>query len=200
MSNSQAAALLSEALQKLRYTLEEARENGVPEPYTMSLATVDKAGKPSVRSILLANVNDVGLLFFVNKQSGKGVHLAQNPNVACCFFWPSMQLQVVIDGVAEQESDAEANKIWSKRGRANQLAAWASRQSQQSAGKKALASRMEKMQDTFTDERVPMPEHWAGYRVLPKRIEFWHTGWRHMKDRVRYSKDGEVWTKTMLDP
>lgn len=200
MSNNQAAALLAEALQKLRYTLQEARENGVLEPYTMSLATVDKTGKPSVRTILLANVSDVGLLFFVNKHSGKGVHLANNPNVACCFFWPSMHLQVVIDGVAEQESDAEANKIWSKRGRASQLAAWASQQSQQSAGKTALASRMEKTRDTFNDERVPMPEHWAGYRVLPTRIEFWHTGWRHLKDRVRYSKDEENWTKTLLDP
>ncbi len=200
MTNSQSAALLAEALQKLSFTLQEARENGVPEPYIMSLATVDASGKPSVRSMLLANINEFGLLFFVNTQSGKGIHLANNPHVGCCFFWPSMSLQVTIDGVAQQESDAEANKIWSKRSRANQLAAWASKQSQQSAGTDALASRLEQVQETFSDERVPMPEHWAGYRVLPTRIEFWHTGWRHMKDRVRYSKDGDAWTKTMLDP
>lgn len=200
MADNQATALLAEALQKLHDALQEAHENNVPEPDIMSLATVDAQSRPSVRSILLANVNERGLLFFANKQSGKGIQLANNPNVGCCFYWAPLRLQVVIDGVAQEESESEANKIWSKRARANQLAAWASQQSQQSAGKAALASRVEEVQDTFSDKRVPMPEHWAGYRVLPTRIEFWRTGWRHMKDRVRYSKEGEVWTKTMLDP
>lgn len=200
MSNSQSAELLAEALQKLSDTLLEAYENNAPEPYIMSLATVDAKGRPSVRSILLANVNEQGLLFFANKQSGKGIQLAGNPNVACCFYWPALRLQVVIDGVSQEESEPEANKIWSKRSRANQLAAWASHQSQQSSGKAALASRVEEMQDTFSDERVPMPEHWAGFRIHPTRIEFWRTGWRHMKDRVRYQKEDVGWTKTMLDP
>jgi pyridoxamine 5'-phosphate oxidase len=200
MPNKQSAALLAEALQKLSDALEEAKAIDAPEPYIMSLATVDAQGRPSVRSILLANINERGLLFFVNTQSGKGKQLANNPNVAICFFWPSLHLQVVIDGVAEQEAEAEANRIWSKRARANQLAAWASHQSEESLGKDALAARVAEMQEAFSDERVPMPENWAGYRVLPARMEFWRTGWQHMKDRVRYKKEGEQWVKTMLDP
>ena len=200
MSNNRSVPLLAEALQKLTDALEEASATDAPEPYIMSLATVDGDGKPSVRSILLANVNEQGLLFFVNKKSGKGIQLANNPNVGMCFFWPSLNLQVVVDGVAQQEAEAEANRIWSKRARANQLAAWASHQSEESLGKDALAARVEEIQDAFSDERVPMPENWAGYRVLPTRIEFWRTGWQHMKDRVRYKKDDEGWTKTMLDP
>ena len=121
MSNNRSVPLLAEALQKLTDALEEASATDAPEPYIMSLATVDGDGKPSVRSILLANVNEQGLLFFVNKKSGKGIQLANNPNVGMCFFWPSLNLQVVVDGVAQQEAEAEANRIWSKRARANQL-------------------------------------------------------------------------------
>lgn len=200
MSDNQSSKLLAEALQKLTDALEEASASGAPEPYIMSLATVDADNKPSVRSILLANVNEQGLLFFVNKNSGKGIQLANNPNVAMCFYWPSMSLQVVVDGVAQQEAGAEANRIWSKRARANQLAGWASRQSEESSGRDVLAARVAETQETFSDERVPLPEHWAGYRAFPTRIEFWRTGWRRMKHRVCYKKDDEGWTKTLLDP
>ncbi|MGI9285725.1 MAG: pyridoxamine 5'-phosphate oxidase [Pseudomonadales bacterium] len=200
MTNEQSEKLLAEALQKMRDALDEAVACDAPEPYIMSLATVDANGKPSVRSIMLANVNEHGLLFFVNKKSGKGIQLMNNPNVAMCFFWPSLNLQVIVDGIARQESGDEANRIWSKRARANQLAAWASQQSEESLGRQALASRVAETKQAFRDEHVPLPDHWAGYRVLPTRIEFWHTGWQHLKDRVRYKKDGEDWIKTMLNP
>lgn len=200
MVDNQSASLLAEALQKLNDALEEASANDVPEPYIMALATADAQGKPSVRSILLANINDVGLLFFANKKSGKGKQLADNPHVAICFFWPTLHLQVVIDGVVKVETEAEANRIWSKRARANQLAAWASRQSEESAGKQALASRVAEVKHAFSDERVPMPVNWAGYRVHPTRIEFWRTGWSRMKDRTCYRLEDEQWVKLLLDP
>ena len=162
MQDNESTSLLAEALQKLTDALEEA--SGEPEPYRMSLATADTNGKPSVRTILLADLlaDDVdarGLLFFINSKSGKRLAIAKNPHVALCFFWPLLKLQVIVEGVAQHETSDNAENIWSKRGRAKQLAAWASQQSENSQTTGGLQNRVTEAKQTFSDRRVLLPEN-----------------------------------------
>ena len=64
----------------------------------MTLATVDKDGRPSARIVLLKGVDDRGFVFFTNYDSRKGQELAGNPNAALVFYWGEQERQVCIAG------------------------------------------------------------------------------------------------------
>src|SRR5699024_6712541 len=71
--------------------VQEAIRLQAPEPTAMSLSTVNAAGQPSSRIVLLKGFTDEGVLFYTNYQSRKGQDLAQNPQACLLFFWPTLQ-------------------------------------------------------------------------------------------------------------
>ena len=64
----------------------------------MTLATVDPAGRPSTRTVLLKGVDERGFIFFTNYDSRKGRELVENPNAALTFFWSELERQVCVAG------------------------------------------------------------------------------------------------------
>src|SRR3546814_4000968 len=73
-------------LATFRGLLDDARKAGDPEPTAMTLATVDSAGQPSARTVLLKAVDADGFVFYTNTHSRKGGQLSDNPRAALLFF------------------------------------------------------------------------------------------------------------------
>jgi len=193
--------LYDEALGRFRTVFEAARELGAPEPNAMTLATVSATGRPSARTVLLKGLDERGFVFYTNRTSRKGQHLAANPVAALCLHWPLLARQVLIEGVIEQVSDAESDAYFASRPRLSQLGAWASRQSQPLPAPEALATQVAEVEARFGDGPIPRPPHWGGYRLVPDLIEFWSAGDGRLHTRDRYSRtaDGD-WVHGYLNP
>lgn len=190
----------AEALDRFTHLFEEAQKTGMREPAAMTLATAGEDGRPTVRTMVVRKFDARGFVFFTNSRSRKGQHLNVNPNAALCFFCQPLWEQVIIEGGVEIIDEEEADQWWASRPRDNQFAAWASNQSAPLESRELLERRLEKCHDQFVNGRVPRPPHWLGYRLVPRRIEFWKTGWRRLHERVCYERGEQGWRRTLLNP
>jgi pyridoxamine 5'-phosphate oxidase len=117
-----------------------------------------------------------------------------------CFHWQPLERQVRVEGLAEQVSAEEADAYFASRPRESQLGAWASRQSQPMEHPGALDERFREFETRFANGPVPRPPHWSGFRIVPKRIEFWHQGPSRLHDRLVYTREGDGWRTEVLYP
>src|SRR5687767_13371806 len=172
----------------------------LPEPTAMTLATVGGDGQPSARLVLLKSVDERGFVFYTNLRSRKGRELAANPRAALTFHWQPLEVQVRIEGIAEQVDDAEADEYFATRARGSQLGAWASDQSEPITREGDLDARFAEAERRFAGREVPRPPHWSGYRVIPERIEFWRGRPSRLHERRLFERDGERWREKLLYP
>ncbi len=192
--------LYSEALQRFEQVYTQAREYGISEYNAMSLATVDGQGRPDVRVVLLKDFDAAGFVFYTNCQSAKGEQLQHNPHAALCFFWRQLYLQVRLDGRVEPVSEAEADAYFATRARGSQIGAWASAQSRPLASRGVLEQLMQEYAAKFANRDVPRPPHWSGYRLKPRRIEFWVGLENRLHERTLYSLAAGQWQRGLLNP
>jgi pyridoxamine 5'-phosphate oxidase len=183
----------------------EAVKSQLIEPNAMTLATIDPDGRPAARIVLLKSFDERGFVFFTNYLSRKGRALAAQPDAALLFFWPDLERQVRIEGVAAPLEPAESAAYFSGRPRASQLGAWASPQSEPIAGRAALEVSFAEAQARFADASrpVPCPPHWGGYRLVPDAVEFWQGRASRLHDRIRYRRNREhagAWVIDRLAP
>jgi len=179
----------------------EAEKTEINDPNAMIVATATPDGKPSLRTVLLKNVDARGFVFYTNKTSRKGAELAENPHTSLLFYWKSVHRQVRIEGVIEHVTDAEADAYYASRPRISRLGAWASLQSQDLADRSVLENRLAEMEAKYPTEDIPRPPHWSGYRVLPARFEFWQDMPFRLHDRTIYQRDAAgVWTQSKIFP
>jgi pyridoxamine 5'-phosphate oxidase len=180
--------------------LAEARESEPNDPEAMALATADAQGKPSVRIVLLKGHGPEGFVFYTNQQSRKGDELAANANAALLFHWKSLRRQIRIEGAVSGVSAQEGDAYFASRSRDSQLGAWASDQSRPLPSRANFEARYEAMRSRFEGADVPRPPHWGGYRVTPKRIEFWTDRPHRLHERRLFVHDEEGWTEGLLYP
>lgn len=183
---------------------DDAAAAGVHEPNAMVLATVDAAGLPSVRTVLLKGVAplrpDDGFTFFTNTASRKGRALAHEALCALLFPWHPLERQVRVEGLAVP-LDAEAVQAYfASRPRGSQLGAWASPQSQVVSGRDELEQAYRDAEERFAGQDVPVPPTWGGYRVRPAVFEFWQGRPGRLHDRLRYERVSTGWAITRLAP
>jgi pyridoxamine 5'-phosphate oxidase len=179
----------------------EAVKADFEEPTAMALATVDAAGTPSIRMVLLKSHDEKGFVFFTNYNSRKGKELSQNPSASLLFWWDRMGRQVRIEGKVERISEEESCEYFRTRPRGSQLSAWASDQSSVLAGREALEHRLQKFAEQYRGKTIPRPPHWGGYRVKPDEFEFWQGRANRLHDRLRYRKNGDGnWIIERLSP
>jgi len=185
------------------YALAEKIDRSIlPDPSAMSLGTVDQGGQPSVRIVLLKAFDERGFVFYTNYEGRKGRQLLSNPKAALCFFWPTIELQVRVEGTVTKVSDGEADAYFATRPKGAQIGAWASKQSAPLESRLAFEKAVALYTAKYALGEVPRPPHWTGYRVVPMKIEFWHDRPFRLHDRVEFVRGefGGAWTKTRMYP
>jgi pyridoxamine 5'-phosphate oxidase len=177
----------------------EAIHAKVPEPTAMSLATVDKTGRPANRIVLLKGVDPRGFVFFTNYESRKGRDLATNPGAALTFLWKELERQVRIEGIVEKVTAEESRAYFETRPLGSRIGAWASPQSRPIENRAWLEGRWAELAKLH-GENPPLPPHWGGYRVMPDFVEFWQGRRSRLHDRIAYQRLGKVWDVSRLAP
>ncbi|MBX7099028.1 MAG: pyridoxamine 5'-phosphate oxidase [Myxococcaceae bacterium] len=170
------------------------------DPNAVVLSTVDQAGRPSSRVVLLKGFDGEGFVIFTNYESRKGKELTGQRAAALCFYWPETDEQVRVEGAAQKVTAAESDEYFATRARGSQLGAWASLQSQVLTSRDALDQRLAAFEKKYEGQGVPRPPHWGGFRIKPTRIEFWKARESRLHDREVYVKAGEQWDVSLLNP
>jgi pyridoxamine 5'-phosphate oxidase len=185
--------LIRNPIDVFREWLAEAEASEPNDPTAMSLATVDSAGNPSVRMVLLKGIDERGFAFYTNFESRKGQELLAQPRAALCFHWKSLRKQVRIEGLVEIVSDAEADAYFHSRARVSQIGAAASDQSRPLDSRATLEAKVAEIEARLAGAEVPRPPNWSGFRVVPQAIEFWKDGAFRLHDRILFRRQGLDW-------
>lgn len=170
------------------------------EPEAMALATATKEGVPSCRMVLLKGCDSRGFLFFTNSESRKGKELAENPEAALSFYWRELDRQVTTAGSIIKITSEESDSYFETRPRLSQLGAWASHQDEVIASRDELLERLKLFTEKFEGKPVLRPPYWNGYRLVPKRIEFWQGMEGRLHDRFLYEREDDRWMTKQLSP
>ncbi len=171
------------------------------EPNAMNLATISEDGRPTSRIVLVKGIEQGKFLFYTNYQSQKGRELEKNPACALTFFWPEVERQVRIEGIAERVNEHISEKYFQSRPRESQVSAWASPQSMLIKNREILEARVKEIEKRFEGKPVlPKPNQWGGFAVEPFEIEFWQGRASRLHDRVVYTKVDQTWKMHRLAP
>ena len=182
----------------------EAQVRGVPDANAMSLATVNEKNKTSVRVVLFKGLiekeNNRGFSFYTNYKGRKARDIEYNNQVSVNFFWPQLDEQIRIEGVAEKLSRAQSEVYFSTRPRLSQIGAWASHQSEEIESFDVFRAELKKIENKFSGEIIPCPPHWGGYSIIPTEIEFWFGKMGRLHERYIYQKIHEGWNRSLRSP
>jgi pyridoxamine 5'-phosphate oxidase len=180
---------------------QQAVDAKLPEPNTMTLATVDPRGRPSARIVLIKGVDERGFVFFTNYESRKGRELAANPYANLLFYWIELERQVRVEGRIVKTSEQESDTYFASRPLGSRIGAWASNQSQPIESRSQLETREREISLQYGDQ-PPRPPHWGGYRLVPEAIEFWQGRPSRLHDRLLYTRasDNGDWQISRLSP
>lgn len=180
---------------------EEAKVRQPQMPEAMTVATAGTDGIVSTRICLLKGFDAHGFVFFTNYNSRKGAQLSENPRISLCFYWPSLERQVRVEGVAVKTTAEESDAYFATRPRGSQLGAWASNQTAVIPGRGDLDGRFAELEACYREQQIPRPPHWGGYRVIPVEIEFWQGREDRLHDRFLYRlREPKDWIIERLSP
>jgi pyridoxamine 5'-phosphate oxidase len=187
-----------------QFALWFAEAASLTEPNAMVLASVDGSGRPRARTVLLKSFDSAGFVWGTNYRSRKGRDLEDGGEAGLVFPWHDLQRQVHAEGSVERTSTDESDRIWVARPRPSQLSGLASRQSEVVGSRAEIEERIARL-DARTGDVVPRPEHWGGYRLRPRTVEFWQGRQDRLHDRLRFRCVGEAadragWVIERLEP
>ncbi len=179
---------------------EVEEKGGVEEANAMTITTAGVDGFPKARIVLLKHFDDKGFVFYTNYNSEKGKAIANNNKVCISFFWPNLERQIIIKGVAEKIDKEKSLKYFRSRPRGSQIGALASNQSEIILSRTELENKLKSLEDEYQDKEIPMPDSWGGYQIQPVEFEFWQGRPNRLHDRIRFFIKDHNWKTTRLSP
>ena len=180
------------------YEADEA--DSVEEANAMSVATIGLDGFPKTRVVLLKEYTYEGFIFYTNYESEKGRAIAANPNLCLSFFWPSLERQIIIKGIAERVEALTSDNYFHSRPVGSQLGAVVSRQSEV-VTRAHLEEELKRLEGLYEGKEIPRPDYWGGFLVRPVSMEFWQGRPNRLHDRLRYRLTDEYdWILERMAP
>lgn len=164
------------------------------------LSTISVLNTPSSRLVLLKQVNENGFIFFTNYTSSKAKDIEHNNNVTLNFYWPELERQVRISGVAKKILTKESDAYFKSRPRESQMGAWVSEQGKEIDLSYDFTNSLNKLESKFKGKEIERPLHWGGYCIAPTSVEFWQGRPARLHDRLLYELDGKIWHTKRLAP
>ena len=180
------------------YEADEA--DSVEEANAMSVATIGLDGFPKTRVVLLKEYTYEGFIFYTNYESEKGRAIAANPHLCLSFFWPSLERQIIIKGIAERVEALTSDNYFHSRPVGSQLGAVVSRQSEV-VTRAHLEEELKRLEGLYEGKEIPRPDYWGGFLVRPVSMEFWQGRPNRLHDRLRYRLTDEYdWILERMAP
>lgn len=177
----------------------EAQENG--EVNAMTIASIGLDGFPKSRVVLLKKFNEEGFIFYTNYNSEKGKAILQYPNVCLSFFWPILERQVIIKGIAEKTAAQVSDNYFDSRPEGSKLGAIVSNQSKVIPSRAFLDEKLKNLEKEISGSEIKRPENWGGFLVKPVEVEFWQGRANRLHDRIRYKLEADFsWKIERLSP
>ena len=174
---------------------------GIEEVNAMTISTIGIDNFPKSRIVLLKQIEENGFVFYTNYNSEKGKSILKNPKVSMSFFWPNLERQVIIKGIAEKTSNENSDAYFNSRPKGSQMGALVSPQSEIIPNREFLEKRLTDFESEFQNKTVPRPENWGGFLVKPISFEFWQGRPNRLHDRIRYlSQPNFSWKTERLAP
>lgn len=187
-------------LKQFAVWLNDALNAKVNEATAMSALTIDSDDFPQSRIVLLKGYSEDGFTFFTDYKSEKGIAINENPKIGLHFFWPELERQIRISGLAEKTNDKISDGYFQSRPITSQIAAIVSNQSEEIPNRDYLENRFFDLQNELHGKTPERPESWGGYLVKPVKIEFWQGRESRLHDRILYIKTENDWTIIRLAP
>ena len=189
-----------EPILKTHNWIQEAKEKGAGLPHALNLASVDQAGQPSSRMVLLKRLSDEGLVFFTDYEGKKGKEINDNSKVAMNFWWAKTDKQIRIEGRCKKVSEEESEDYFHSRPRGSQISAAASRQSETLDSYAGLLEKAKQIESDNEGKKINRPERWGGYILKPTTFEFWINQENRLHKRDLFILKKEGWEKSLLSP
>ncbi|MEO0644450.1 MAG: pyridoxal 5'-phosphate synthase, partial [Pseudomonadota bacterium] len=144
-----------------------------------------------------------GFTFFTNMGSRKGTDLAANQKAAILFHWKSLRRQIRIEGALSEVSPARADAYFHSRPYKSQVGSAASEQSRPLPERQTYIDRVQELWNAHEAAgEVPRPDHWTGFTLSPRRMEFWMDRDNRLHDRRLFTRENGAapWSNTLLYP
>ncbi|MBF0300743.1 MAG: pyridoxamine 5'-phosphate oxidase [Oligoflexia bacterium] len=187
-------------LKQLKHWLNDAIKEKVVEANIITLATVSRNNRPSIRAVLMKQLNSKGVIFFTNYNSRKAKDLEFNPYAAINIVWREIGRQVNIEGKIKKISQKENERYFKLRTYEAKIAAITSPQSSVIKSREQLDKIFLTNDKIYKNKKIKCPANWGGFILEPNRIEFWHAREKRLHDRFVYLKDKKNWKIIRLAP
>lgn len=190
-------------IDKMEEWLQEAIDKKVIEPTAIIVATSTPDGHPSARTVLLKELKDGKIIFYSNYDSRKGQQINANPNVSVTFLWHQLERQIHVEGICRHVPPEVSDAYFDKRPYLSRVGARISPQSHPIPNRTFIVTEFakESLKYTGTLRKVPRPENWGGFEVIPSRVEFWQGRESRLHDRFLYElQTNGSWSLARLAP
>ena len=184
-------------IQLLAEKIKRALQLGIREPLAIALATASSEGQPSIRTLVISEVSEQGIIFSSHSSSRKGKELAENPNAAALLYWRETSEQISIIGYVRELSVEDSTRIWANRPLFTHAMSVASSQSEPLEDIEELRKNAKALEELVPLER---PKSFTGYELIANEIEFWTIGSERLHERLVYHRSGLSWFPSRLQP
>lgn len=196
------ASMLANPFEQFEQWLKVAHEQKIPDANAMTVATANKEGIVTSRTLLLKGIVDEKLQFFTNYRSQKARDLAENPNASITIHWKELERQICVRGTVEKTSRQVSEDYFGIRPYDSQIGAWVSEeQSEAIPDRNTIAARQAALESQYPEgNQVPCPDFWGGYELTPNYLEFWQGRQGRLHDRLCFLRSEGAWTIKRLSP
>lgn len=188
----------AEPMDLVQRWISSAVAEAVREPLALALATADRTGRASNRTVSIVDVSAHGVVFASHSTSQKGREIAESGWASGLLYWRETAQQLIVSGPVVLLPEAEANRMWAERPTPLHAMSTASWQSDPIGDVSLL--RAEADQLSASGSALPRPARFAGYRLEPATVEFWSAAADRLHRRLRYDSTPSGWRVVRLQP